>query len=165
METAGSPKVDNYLPVDTTSYRRSSESVTVVRTSNLALKGVHETFSTILSACFISLGHLFERHVLQFPVQMLRVAFSLFRSVRVSLFVLEETLKIQRSLIQVWGRGSVGGIAIRCGLENSGFETRWRQEEILPYPHTSRPALEQTHSALPWVPGQSPRDKATRAWP
>lgn len=31
-----------------------------------------------------------------------------------------ETLKIQSSLIQVWGRGSVVGIAIRCGLEFRG---------------------------------------------
>jgi len=127
-------------------------------------------------------------------VQMLRVAFSLFRSVRVSWFLLEETLKIQRSLtlilptwrirwapnnaskwqigfnsafkglIQLWGRGSVVGIAVPCGLEYSGFETRWRQE-ILPYPHTSRPALGRTYLAVPWVPGQSARDKATGAWP
>jgi hypothetical protein len=62
------------------------------------------------------------------------------------------------------GRYSVVGIAIRCGLEYSGFETR-RRQEILPYPHTSRPALGRTHSAIPWVPGQSPRDKATGAWP
>jgi len=147
-----------------TSYRRSSESLTVVRTSNLAVKGIHETSSTILSACGVSLDHLSERYVLQFPVQMLRVAFSLFRSMRVPMFVLEATLKIQRFLIQEWGRGSVFGIAIRCGLECSGFETRWRQE-ILPYPHTTRPALRRTHSAVPWVPGQSARDKANRAWP
>ena len=51
-----------------------------------------------------------------------------------------------------------------CGLEYSGFKPRWRQE-ILSYPHTSRPALGPTPSSAPWVPGQSPRDKAAGAWP
>ena len=62
--------------------------------------------STILRACDISLDHLSEKRVLQFPVLVLRVTFSLIRSMCVSWFVLEETLKIQTSLIQVWIQGS-----------------------------------------------------------
>jgi hypothetical protein len=50
------------------------------------------------------------------------------------------------------GRDSVAGIAIRCGLDGPGIESRWGRD----FPHPSRPALGPIQRPVHWVPGLSP---------
>jgi len=56
------------------------------------------------------------------------------------------------------GPCSVGGIAIRYGLDGPGIELRWGRDFLQP----SRPALGSTQ---PPVPCLCPGGKATGAWP
>ena len=51
----------------------------------------------------------------------------------------------------VCGPGSVVGIAIGCGLDGPGIESRWGQD----FPHLSRPALGPTQGPVQWVLGLS----------
>jgi hypothetical protein len=49
------------------------------------------------------------------------------------------------------GRDSSVSIAIRCGLDGPGIESRWGRD----FPHPSIPALWPTQPPIQWVPGLS----------